>query len=174
MDRETKAKIIIIYSAGLIFAVMLTVILSVLLTPKRTYEEDEQQAVPVAVNETLIEKEEPAEDKPEMPEEKAGSNPVSHERAIRDRLVNLKGNGEDEVTVMIYMNGSNLESYAGFATDDIREMLKADYNEKLHILIETIGTQYWQRYNISSEHTQRYAIEDFKLVLKDDTLPQLN
>ena len=178
MDRETKAKIIIIYSAGLIFAVMLTVLLSVLLTPKRSYEEDPEPVVEVTQTEPqpepVIEKETPAEDKPDIPGDKQPSSSVEHERALRDPLVKLKGNGEDEVTVMIYMNGSNLESFAGFATDDIREMLKADYNEKLHILIETIGTQYWQRYNISSDHTQRYAIEDFKLALKDDTLPQLN
>ncbi|MCR5119466.1 MAG: hypothetical protein K6B44_07600 [Lachnospiraceae bacterium] len=174
MDRETKAKIIIIYSACLIFAVMLTVLLSVLLTKKDNYYEE---PVPEIVTEEpgpVVEKENVTEDKPNIPESRPESAPVNHERALREPLVNLRGNGEDEVTVMIYMNGSNLESYAGFATDDIREMLKADYSDKLHILIETIGTQYWQRYNISSEHTQRYAIEDFKLVLKDDTLPQLN
>ena len=174
MDRETKAKIIIIYSAGLIFAVMLTVILSVLLTPKKTYYEEPQEAPVVTEEQPVVEKETPAEDKPPVPEDKPSAAPSEHERALRDQLVKLKGNGDDEVTVMIYMNGSNLESYAGFATDDIREMLKADYNDKLHIVIETIGTQYWQRYNISPDHTQRYVIEDFKLVLKDDTLPQLS
>ncbi len=158
----------IIYSALLIIAVMITVTLSVVLTKKKDTPAvtPEVTAARPPVKENIDEKLIPDKAKTQTVQE--------HKRALRDPLVNLKGNGEDTVTVMVYMNGSNLESYSGFATDDIREMLKAETNEKLNIIIETIGTQYWQRYNISAEHTQRYSIEDFRLVLKDDSLPQLS
>ena len=94
------------------------------------------------------------------------------EKLYRDSLVSLKGNGNDQVTIMIYMNGSNLESDYGSATADIKEMLDADLSDKVSVVIETIGTYEWQRYNIASDHSQRYLIDNHKLILVDDTLDQ--
>ncbi|MDE6686375.1 MAG: hypothetical protein K2K17_03565, partial [Lachnospiraceae bacterium] len=94
------------------------------------------------------------------------------DKNYRDPLVTLKGNGEDQVTVLIYLNGSNLETDYGCATTDIKEMLNADLNDKVSVLIQTMGTLEWQDYDIASDHTQRYLIEDHDLVLVDDSLGQ--
>lgn len=93
-------------------------------------------------------------------------------KLYRDSLVSLKGNGNDQVTIMIYLNGSNLESNYGSATVDIGEMLDADLSDKVSVVIETIGTREWQNYDIASDHAQRYLIDNHKLVLVDDTLDQ--
>lgn len=98
--------------------------------------------------------------------------PSPYEKIYRDPLVTLNGNGKDQVTVMIYMNGSNLESNHGSATTDINEMLSANLNDKVSVVIQTMGTRRWQDYDIASDHTQRYLIEDHDLVLVDDSLDQ--
>ncbi len=67
--------------------------------------------------------------------------PSPYEKLYRDPLVTLKGNGQDQVTVMIYMNGSNLESEYGCATTDIKEMLSADLDDKVSVVIQTMGTR---------------------------------
>lgn len=99
-------------------------------------------------------------------------DPSTLDKIYRDPLVTLKGNGEDQVTVLIYMNGSNLESNYGCATTDIQEMLDADLNDRVSVLIQTMGTLEWQDYGIASDHAQRYLIEDHDLVLVDDSLEQ--
>lgn len=98
--------------------------------------------------------------------------PSANEKIYRDPLVTLKGNGEDQVTVMVYINGSNLETDYGSATTDISEMVAADLNDKVSVVIQTMGTLEWQDYDIASDHTQRYLIEDHDLVLVDDSLEQ--
>ena len=77
-------------------------------------------------------------------------------------------------TVLIYMNGSDLESYSGEATSDIAEMLKANVGENVNVLIETLGTRQWQQFGIASDHTQRYRLNGNKLELVDDSLGQLD
>lgn len=98
--------------------------------------------------------------------------PSGNEKLYRDPLVTLKGNGNDQVTVMFYINGSNLETNYGSATDDINEMVSADLNDKVSVVIQTMGTLEWQDFGIASDHTQRYLIEDHDLVLVDDSLGQ--
>ena len=91
-------------------------------------------------------------------------------RVVRDRLVQPADC--EEVTIFIYMNGSDLESWYGFGSEDIQEILDAASNPKLHILLQTMGTKQWQRFGIASDHTQRFDIQDGKLILADDSLPQ--
>ncbi len=93
-------------------------------------------------------------------------------RVVRDRLVDPSEC--EDVTIYIYMNGSDLESWYGFGSEDIQEILDAQSNPHLHILLQTMGTLQWQRFGIASDHSQRFEILDGKLVLADDTLPQLD
>lgn len=95
-----------------------------------------------------------------------------YERLYRDPLVSLKGNGRDQVTVMLYINGSNLETDYGCATTDIREMVSADLSDKVSVVIQTMGTREWQDFDIASDHAQRFLIEDHDLTLVDDSLDQ--
>lgn len=87
----------------------------------------------------------------------------------------LPENPLSEVTVLIYMNGSDLETDEGQATEDITEMLQASYNEDVNILIQTMGTLYWDdKYDISSEETQRFRVAENELELVDSGFGQLD
>ena len=77
-------------------------------------------------------------------------------------------------TVLVYMNGSDLESEAGEASSDIAEMLASGIGNNVNVVIETLGTRQWQDFGIASDHTQRYAIKQGKLELVDDSLGQLD
>ena len=93
---------------------------------------------------------------------------TSHFHPIRSQLTNFKGNNKDSVTIMIYMNGSDLESEHGNATNDIAEMLAASSSDNVNIVIQTMGTKNWQKYNIASDHTQRFLVKNNELVLIDN------
>ena len=94
--------------------------------------------------------------------------------AIRDPFVTLKGNGEDTVTIMMYLNGSDLESDYGMATQDIREILNATLSDNVRVVIQTGGTRKWQTSAIASDHSQRFLVENGALTLVDDSLGQLD
>lgn len=91
---------------------------------------------------------------------------------VRNQLCQVKGNGEDTVTVMLYFNGSNLESEYGAACRDIKEIIDAVESDKVNLVLETISTRKWKNYDIASDHTQRYLIENGGLTLVDDSLGQ--
>ncbi len=77
-------------------------------------------------------------------------------------------------TVMIYMNGSDLETNAGEATDDISEMISSGIGDNVNVIIQTMGTKEWQNYGISSDTAQTYKIENGDLTLVRDNLGQLD
>ena len=92
---------------------------------------------------------------------------------VSEKEVTTKGDGTDPVTVFVYMNGSDLESVDGSATEDLEEMLAAKTGDKVQVLIETVGTKDWsKRLGIASDHTQRYRLDGGTLVLEDDSLGQ--
>lgn len=98
----------------------------------------------------------------------------SHFRTIRSQLTNIKGNGRDIVTIMIYMNGSDLETLNGNASKDLSEMLQMSSSDNVNVIIQTMGTKEWHDYNIASDHSQRYLLKNNKLELIDDSLDQLS
>lgn len=77
-------------------------------------------------------------------------------------------------TVLVYMNGSDLESEAGEASSDISEMLESGIGDNANVVIQTMGTKQWQDHNIASDHTQRLAITNGEVKVVDDTLGQLD
>ena len=79
-----------------------------------------------------------------------------------------------DVTVMVYMNGSNLESEAGMATADLAEIIAAGYSDNVNVVIQTMGTLEWQNYGIASNHSQRYKVGKSGLELVDNSLGQLD
>lgn len=88
----------------------------------------------------------------------------------RDYRTNIKGNNEDVFTLMIYMCGSNLESEYGVASADINEILEADINENINILIQTGGCTDWTNPQISEERTQIFSVKNGQLELAKDDL----
>ena len=108
----------------------------------------------------------------QQPAVTASPNPAAW---VRDPLVQLKNDGTDTVTVLVLMNGSDLESEYQEATEDLLEMIRADKSERVRILVETVGTKKWdKRLGISSRRSQRYRVTDKGLTLVDDSLGQLD
>ncbi|MBP3415363.1 MAG: hypothetical protein J6L81_09230 [Clostridia bacterium] len=114
------------------------------------------------------------EEEEEVPEDE--EVPELPDGKFRKHYTKIKGGGKDEVTVMVYMCGSNLESDSGFATSDIKEMLKADYSDKVNILIETGGARKWHASsitddgsNISTKKNQVWQVMENDITLIDET-----
>ncbi len=72
---------------------------------------------------------------------------------------------QDSQTVLIYMCGSTLESKSGEATKNIKELLSATVGENVNVILQTGGTTSWKTTGISSEHVDRYKVENKRLVL---------
>ena len=96
----------------------------------------------------------------------ATAEAVSAER--RDPRVQPIGNGEDTVTVMVYICGSDLESEEGAATADINEMLYADLSDRVNVVIETGGASEWQNSVIDADTNQRWLVTGDGLQLLED------
>lgn len=88
------------------------------------------------------------------------SNDVNYEvsNGTRDKFTKILGGGKDKATVMVYMIGTDLESSSAAGTYDINEMLKADLDGNINVILETGGCKKWQNNIISSNYIERYAI----------------
>lgn len=94
---------------------------------------------------------------------------------VRDKKVTVKGDGSDTVTVLIYMNGSNLETDDHEATTDLSEMVAAGASDKVNVLVMTTGTKKWDnKYGIASDRSQIYKVDGNGLTLVKDNLGQLD
>lgn len=88
--------------------------------------------------------------------------------SARERYVTPVGGGEDIVTVMVYMCGTDLESKYGMATSDISEMAKATISDKVNIIVETGGCKQWKTGGISNSVNQIYKIESGKMTTLEE------
>lgn len=66
---------------------------------------------------------------------------------------------KDSWTVFVYLCGSDLESKAGAATQDLSEMVGARGSDKVRFIVETGGAKRW-RSNIGGNELRRYVIQD--------------
>lgn len=88
----------------------------------------------------------------------------SQSEGLRAQYTTIKGNGEDKVTIMIYMIGSDLEAEGlGCASADIEEMLEADIGENVNLILQTGGTTSWKNPNIKGGICQRFIIRNGQL-----------
>ena len=76
--------------------------------------------------------------------------------AAREKRTQIIGNGQDTVTIMIYMCGTDLESRGGMASNDLREMASASLNDKINIIIFTGGCKSWKINGVSNQVNQIY------------------
>ncbi|MDR0964138.1 MAG: hypothetical protein LBM60_05950 [Clostridium sp.] len=97
----------------------------------------------------------------------------------RPYYTEILGGSNDVVTLMLYLCGSDLESYSGAASEDLGEILDAyTDNPNLNIIVETGGADYWYNSDIPSNTNARFKIEDGELIyledagLKDMTAPE--
>lgn len=103
-------------------------------------------------------------------------NSMANVEGVRSPQVKLKGNGEDTVTIMMYVNGSNLETDDNEATTDLSEVIKgAGTSDKVNIVVQTMGTKKWStKLGISSKETERYKLDGNGLTKVSSGLGQLD
>ena len=78
--------------------------------------------------------------------------------AARAKRVTPRGGGQDTVTVMVYMCGTDLESRYGMATSDLSEMVKAELSDKINVIVMTGGCKAWKNNIMSNSVNQIYRV----------------
>lgn len=88
----------------------------------------------------------------------------------RDKYTNILGGGKDEVTLMVYLCGTDLESRSKMATMDLQEMLDAEIGDKVNLIVYTGGCKQWQNSVMSSKTNQIWQIKDDGIVCLEENL----
>ena len=88
----------------------------------------------------------------------------------RAKRTTILGGGNDVVTVMVYLCGTDLESKSGMASNDLREMAQAAIGSNVNVLVYTGGCRQWKTTGISNSVNQIYKLENgqLRLLVKDD------
>ncbi len=81
----------------------------------------------------------------------------------REKRTEIIGDGKDQVTVMIYMCGTDLESESGMATADIQEMAEARFGDNVNLLVYAGGCTNWKINGISNKTNQIFQIREGKI-----------
>ncbi len=95
---------------------------------------------------------------------------TSVDPAAREKRVKLLGGGKDTVTIMVYMCGTDLESRAGMGTSDLQEMLAADFDSNINLLLYTGGCKSWKNNQVSSSTNQIWQIKNGGMVCLEKDL----
>ncbi len=82
----------------------------------------------------------------------------------RDKYTQILGDGRDEVTLMVYLCGTDLESRSQMATKDLQEMIDADISENVNLIVYTGGCRQWQNNVLDSSKNQIWQVRDGGLV----------
>ncbi len=88
----------------------------------------------------------------------------------RAKYTDVKGNGRDEITIMVYMCGTDLESRSKMASSDLQEMINADISDKVNVLVYTGGCKNWQNNAISNKTNQIWQVKDEGMVCLESNL----
>lgn len=97
---------------------------------------------------------------------------VATSSKAREKFTKIIGDNKDEVNVMVYIIGTDLESGYGAATTDINEMLHAEINDNINIIIQTGGCKDWQNTIISNRYLERYTINSQGLLRLDTNIKE--
>ena len=103
-----------------------------------------------------------------------GELDTSVAKGAREKYTELVGRGRDEVTIMVYLCGTDLESRSSMATSDLQEMINADIAENVNLIVYTGGCSRWQNNVISSRTNQIWQVKDAGLVCLDDNVGSLS
>lgn len=101
-------------------------------------------------------------------ESNTGRLNTSVAKGARAKRTEILGKGKDEVTIMVYMCGTDLESRSGMGTSDLQEMLNADLGDNVNLLVYTGGCSKWQNNVVSSTKNQIYLINNGKMKLLEE------
>ncbi len=88
----------------------------------------------------------------------SGSLNTSVAPGSRSKFTKIKGNGQDTVTIMVYMCGTDLESKSGMATSDLSEMTKAQISDQVNLIVYTGGASAWKNNVVSNQNNQVYKV----------------
>ncbi len=158
-----------------VLAVLGVLFLILMLLPDDEGEETGGDRSPAeAVAEKTEEEEVTSEKTEEKTEEKPANSRLGSARSTGSVETISVGTDAKSATIMIYINGSDLETKAGEATTDIAEMISSGIGENINVIIQTMGTKKWQDYGISGKKSQTWRIEDGELKLLRDDLGQLD
>ena len=81
----------------------------------------------------------------------------------RAKYTTIYGNQKDEVTILVYLCGTDLESQNGMGTSDLKEMAAASLGKNINLIVYTGGCRRWRNNVVSSSVNQIYQIQDGKL-----------
>lgn len=81
--------------------------------------------------------------------------------------------GEDGWTILLYLCGTDLESENGAATNDMIEAINAEYNNQVHLVIQTGGANEWWNEAVETNKIQRYVNVEGNISLVEE-LPAAN
>lgn len=81
---------------------------------------------------------------------------------------------DDTYTIMLYINGSDLEATEGVASDSIDEIIKSNTGENVNVVIETGGSTKWFKPEISSDVSQRHIVKGGKFQTVEADLGKRN
>ena len=90
---------------------------------------------------------------------------TSVDPSARERYTTIKGDGTDQITLMVYMCGTDLESRSGMATNDLMEMTKATLSDNINLIVFTGGCNGWKNNVVSSQYNQIYQVKNGGLQL---------
>ena len=77
----------------------------------------------------------------------------------REKRTVIRGGGKDQVTIMIYMCGTDLESRSSMATKDLVEMANSNFNDNVRIIVFTGGCSRWNNSVVASDRNQIYEVK---------------
>ncbi len=75
-----------------------------------------------------------------------------------------KGGRDTTRLYMIYMNGSDLETDYGAATEDLNEIMAARLSENARVVVQTGGTKVWHNDAVNASINERFEITGKKMV----------
>ena len=78
----------------------------------------------------------------------------------REKYTVLRGGGKDQVTILVYLCGSDLESRNGMGTADLKEMANATIGDRVNLIVYTGGASRWRNSVVSASQNQIYQIKN--------------
>ena len=99
-----------------------------------------------------------------------GSLNISVASDARDKYTQVLGQGKDEMTIMVYLCGTDLESRSKMATSDLQEMLNAELSDKINLIVYTGGCNRWQNNLLSSSTNQIWQVLDDGMVCLEENV----
>ncbi len=96
--------------------------------------------------------------------EKLSTQGLFSMESYKDARDGAISNKKADVTILAYIVGSDLESELALATDDLNEMLAANLNSSVNLILQTGGTENWQNDWMTDGATQRFQVTDDEII----------